>query len=367
MINDGLGIMRILNVITSMRMGGAEKLLSDMLPIMRKKGVDVDLLVFDGVGTPLMKIINENGINVYTLGKNVNVYSPQFIPRIIPFLKKYDVVHTHNTACQLFVAVASLFVSRKELPVLVTTEHSTTNRRRNKPFLKWIDRWMYSRYDHIVAISHKVKDNLLQALGKRAPQIHIIYNGICLNDYKKECPLQLKKNAGEVVLTMVAAFRRGKDQMTLIRTIAELPDNYTLYLVGDGEQKEANVELAHSLGVQERVHFMGIRSDVPAILKASDVVLMSSEFEGFSLSAVEGMASGRPVLASDVDGLHEIVGGAGILFELGNERQIAIKIQDIMEDKELYNKTVEQCLERAAEFDAEVMADNYLRLYGVKL
>ena len=355
--------MRILNVITSMRMGGAEKLLSDMLPIMRKKGVKVDLLVFDGVETPLMKSINENAINVYAFGKNVNVYSPQFIFKIIPFLKKYDIIHTHNTACQLFVAIASLFVIKKECPVLVTTEHSTTNRRRNKPLLKWIDRWMYGRYNHIVAISHKVKENLTLSLGQHAPHIHVIFNGICLRDYKKDYSLLLKKSADEVVLTMVAAFRKGKDQMTLIRTIAELPDNYRLYLAGDGEQKKACVELAHTLGVQERVNFMGIRSDVPAILKASDVVLMSSEFEGFSLSAVEGMASGRPVLASDVDGLHEIVGGAGILFELGNEKQLAEKIQNIMDDKELYNKTVEQCLERAAKFDAEVMTDNYLRLY----
>ena len=359
--------MKILNVITSMRMGGAEKLLSEMLPIMQEKGVKVDLLVFDGVETPLMKSMNENGINVYAFGKNVNVYSPQFIFKIIPFLKKYDIIHAHNTACQLFVAIASLFVNKKERPVLVTTEHSTTNRRRNKPLLKWIDRWMYARYNHIVAVSRKVKENLIHSLGQHAPHIHIIFNGICLRDYKKDYSLQLKKSADEVVLTMVAAFRKGKDQMTLIRTVAELPDNYNLYLVGDGEQKEVNVELAHNLGVQERVHFMGIRSDVPAILKASDVVLMSSEFEGLSLSSVEGLASGRPVLASDVDGLHEIVGGAGILFELGNEKQLAAKIQNVMDDKELYNKTVEQCLERAAKFDAEVMTDNYLRLYGASL
>ena len=359
--------MKILNVITSMRMGGAEKLLSEMLPIMQEKGVKVDLLVFDGVETPLMKSMNENGINVYAFGKNVNVYSPQFIFKIIPFLKKYDIIHAHNTACQLFVAIASLFVNKKERPVLVTTEHSTTNRRRNKPLLKWIDRWMYARYNHIVAVSRKVKENLIHSLGQHAPHIHIIFNGICLRDYKKDYSLQLKKSADEVVLTMVAAFRKGKDQMTLIRTVAELPDNYNLYLVGDGEQKEVNVELAHNLGVQERVHFMGIRSDVQAILKASDVVLMSSEFEGLSLSSVEGLASGRPVLASDVDGLHEIVGGAGILFELGNEKQLAAKIQNVMDDKELYNKTVEQCLERAANFDAEVMTDNYLRLYGASL
>ena len=359
--------MKILNVITSMRMGGAEKLLTEMLPIMQEKGVKVDLLVFDGVETPLMKSMNENGINVYAFGKNVNVYSPQFIFKIIPFLKKYDIIHAHNTACQLFVAIASLFVNKKERPVLVTTEHNTTNRRRNKPLLRWIDRWMYARYNHIVAVSNKVKENLIHSLGQHAPHIHIIFNGICLRDYKKDYSLQLKKSADEVVLTMVAAFRKCKDQMTLIRTIAELPDNYTLYLVGDGEQKEANVELAHNLGVQERVHFMGIRSDVPAILKASDVVLMSSEFEGLSLSSIEGLASGRPLLASDVDGLHEIVVGAGILFELGNEKQLAAKIQNVMDDKDLYNKTVEQCLERAAKFDVEVMTDNYLRLYGVTL
>lgn len=358
--------MRVLNVITSMRMGGAEKLLTDMLPIMQDKGVKVDLLLFDGVDTALLKSLQAKDVNVFSLGKNVSVYSPGHILKLIPYLESYDVVHTHNTACQLFVAVASRLVHRKKRPVLITTEHSTTNRRRNIPLFKWIDRWMYGCYNHTVAISYKVKETLQQSLGKYSPHIHLIFNGVCLTDYKREYPLLLKSTPDEIALTMVAAFRKGKDQMTLIRTMALLPHKYHLYLVGGGEQKEANVELAHNLGVQERVHFMGIRSDVPAILKASDVVLMSSEYEGFSLSAVEGMASGRPVLASDVDGLHEIVGGAGILFEYGNEHLLAEKIQNIIADRKLYDDTVERCLERASKFDAEVMADNYLQLYFSK-
>lgn len=122
--------------------------------------------------------------------------------------------------------------------------------------------------------------------------------------------------------------------------------------------------LAENLGVADRVGFPGFRDDVPQLLMESDIVLRSSHYEGLSLSNIEGMASGRPFVASDVAGLHEVTEGAGILFEEGDYRELAKILSMLSIDPELYATTAIKCRERAKEFDIQATADHYLSIYS---
>lgn len=356
--------MKILQVITSMRIGGAEKLVAEMAPRMQNAGHQVDVLLFDGTNTPLKEQLEKEGINVYHLAIGKSVYHPLFIFQLIAYLKKYDIIHTHNTACQLFVALASLFITKGEKPRLITTEHSTTNRRRKWAFYKFIDRWMYQRYHHVVAISEIAKEKLHTYLKQSSSHIHVIPNGINLQAFQQDYSLSLKQHSDDVILTMVAGFRKGKDQMTLIKAMKELPNNYHLYLVGDGILKNNHEQFVNSLSLQDRVHFLGIRNDIPAILKASDIVLMSSEYEGLSLSNIEGMASGKPFLASDVDGLREITKDAGILFPLGNIDILIKEIVLLMNDNKHYMEVCKRCLQKASLYNINNTITNYLKIYN---
>ena len=92
--------MKILHVITSLRTGGAEKLMVDLLPRLKAKGLDVELLLFDGTGTPFRRSAEAAGIKVHDLGTGGSVYSPMRLFKLIPYLRKYDVVHTpqHRTS-----------------------------------------------------------------------------------------------------------------------------------------------------------------------------------------------------------------------------------------------------------------------------
>ena len=103
--------MKVLQVITSLRTGGAEKLITDMVPIYRQQGIDVDVLLFDGIETAFKKQLEEQRIHIIEFGRNKSVYSPIHIIKLIRYLRShtYDWVHTHNTACQLFAAIASMF------------------------------------------------------------------------------------------------------------------------------------------------------------------------------------------------------------------------------------------------------------------
>lgn len=272
----------------------------------------------------------------------------------------YDIVHTHNTSPQLFAAMAKGNCKAK----LVTTEHSTNNRRRSIWGYRSIDRWMYSRYDKIVCISDIAKEKLLEHIGNNYQQkVLTINNGVDVQRFYLADEAPNLRQADTFVTVMVAGFREAKDQDTLIRAIASLPNQYQLWLVGDGVRRDALEAVIASEGVAHRVKLLGIRSDVPQVLKAADVVVMSSHWEGLSLSNIEGMSSGRPFIASDVDGLREVTKGYGVLFPHEDAKALAAIIQKLHDDKAYYDEVAEKCHQRAMMFDIEKMVDGYEAVY----
>lgn len=277
-------------------------------------------------------------------------------------MRRYDVVHTHNTACQLFGAIASL----ASCTHLVTTEHNTYNRRRGNPLLRHIDRWMYGRYDRIVCISAKTHEALSESVGIDESRAVTINNGIDTSKFKSAVPASLGTGA-KTRLMMVGAFREQKDQDTIIRALAMLPADVHLWLVGDGPRRNILTGLTAKLGLADRVHFTGIRTDIPELMTAADIIIMSSHWEGFGLAAVEGMAAGRPVIASDVDGLREVVDGAGLLFSPGNPESLTAAIDSLIHDRGLLAVTATACRERANLYSITPMTQSYAELYNTIL
>lgn len=352
--------MRILYVITSLQTGGAEKLMVDLLPRLKSLGHDVELCVFDGTETPFMMALQEKGIVIHRLTHSP--YSLMNVVKLLPLMRKFDVVHTHNTSCQFAAALWSYFCSAKT----ITTEHNTSNRRRGKWYWKVIDKWLYSRYSNIICISDQTDVNLREHLGNKESlcrKLRTIYNGVDIETFVEASPLDINKE-GKNIVVMVAAFRPQKDQDTLVRAMVRLPkDKYELWLVGGGERQDDVKKLADGLGITDQVKFMGVRNDIPSIVKTANVVVLSSHYEGLSLSSIEGMASGKPFVASDVDGLHEIVEGAGILVPHEDDNALAEAIMRLTEDKAYAEQIANACQARAKQYDISVMAERYSELY----
>lgn len=356
--------MRILHVITSLRIGGAERLLVDLLPRLQERGHQVELLLFDGTRTHLLEQLERRGIAIHALGKGFrDMYSPLNILRLRRFLKRpFDIVHTHNTPCQLFTAMACQGAS----PVLVTTEHNTYNRRRAWKWYRGTDRWMYGRYRHIICVSNEVKRSLMEALGDGAfgQRMHVIPNGIDLQRFLAASPDRMLRNGGKRIVVMVGAFRRQKDQPTLIRAMQLLPDDYRLWLAGDGERRADCERLVAELGLDGKVSFLGNRPDIPALLATVDVAVLSSHYEGFGLSAIEGMAVGKVTIASNVPGLREIAGDAALLFPHEDARRLAALVRQVCEDEGLYRQVAARCLERAMQYDIRETVEGYGKVYA---
>lgn len=356
--------MKVLQIINSLGTGGAEKLISELVPNLIKKGNDVDILLLNGAETPLKKQLREKGVNIYCIGLKNNIYNPLIIFKLKKYISKYDIVHVHLFPALYWTAFAKLIFYLKVK--LVYTEHSTTNRRRNLFIFKPFDRIAYKLYDSIICISKETKGNLFKYIGKDK-KIKIINNGVNLIQINQAIPLDkrtlIPQNGYEYLIIMVAAFRKAKDQDTLIRAISILPDAYHLLLVGDGVRIGICKQLVSELNINERVHFLGNRNDVPQLLKASDIVVLSSHWEGFGLAAVEGMAAHKPVIASNVQGLSEIVNGSGLLFDVGDFKMLSSNIISLITNKKLYNSISSKCFEKSKEFDIQEMIDKYNNIY----
>lgn len=351
----------VLHVITSLYTGGAEKLMVDLLPRLRNRDLEVELAVFDGARTPFFEQLEALEVKIHAFPVDSNVYNPLHIFRLYRLMRHSDIVHTHNTSPQLFAAIANLFVGAR----LVTTEHNTTNRRRDKAFLKPFDRWMYRQYNRIICISEQAETNLTNYLPEVKPKVCTIFNGIDVQHFICDKPETYFADDSTVRVTMVAAFREQKDHKTLIRAMALLPDSYRLQLAGGGSTELVSdcQKLAAELKISERVSFLGVCNDVPRLLASSAVVVLSSHYEGLSLSSLEGMASGRPFIASDVDGLHEIVEGYGLLVPPEDPKALADTIRWVVDNPACANDIALKCVERAKQFDIEIMADRYNRIY----
>lgn len=353
--------MKVLHVITSLRMGGAEKLMVDLLPLLNSDGCECDLLTFDGSKTPFRSALEASGVKIFDFGRKTSAYSLKNLFRLIPLMRNYDIVHTHNTAPQLFAAIGSVLCSVG----LCTTEHTTSNRRRDWRWYAPVDRWMYSRYKAVISISDKTEEKLLEYIPNLPTRHEIVYNGIPVDVYANAGPSEEigRKFPDTIKIFMVAGFRYQKDQPTVIKAMKHLPEKCHLFLVGDGVERQKSEKITAELNLTDRVHFLGRRSDVPQLLKTADVCVISSHWEGFGLAAVEGMAAGVPVVASDIPGVAEVVKGAGVLFEQGNHVALADEINRLLTDKTHYSAIVASGLARARQFDISKMAQGYLKVY----
>lgn len=353
--------LKILFVITSLRTGGAERLVAELAVRLKNKGHKVEIFVFDGTDTILKKELLKEEITVTTGGRGyLQMWNPFHILKLKKLIKAngYDIIHTHNTSAQY---IGALSVSDPKIK-LITTEHNTFNKRRKWHGFKKIDKKIYSRYDKVICVSREVKTLLLNYLKEEGEdKFPVIYNGIDLSKFKQKD--NYSGNRDKFIVTMIAAFRKQKDHETMIRAVVNLPENYELWLAGEGETKEMWERFVETLELKQRIKFLGNVENIPELLSQSDVMVLSSHYEGMPLSLIEAMAAAKPCIASDVDGNREIIKGYGLLFNHKDPVDLASKIKSVCENRELNKQLSDFSLKRSQEFEIDKTVDQYENLY----
>lgn len=350
--------MRILQIINDLQIGGAQRLLTDLLPLLNKQH-NVDVLVLQQRQSPLMQQLRDSGITLYCLNIK-SLYFPTTIFRIRRFLRchpLYDIIHVHLFPSLYWVPMAVAGMHQR----LVWTEHSTSNRRHQTMFFRYTDRIVYSSYEKIICISQATRDSLKSWLNARDIDKHlcVIENGIDTQKFRN----QKKEKRQPRSLIQVSRFEASKDQDTVIKAMLQLPSDMKLTLVGDGSRLDECKALCNSLGLQDRVCFLGARADIAQLLSQADIAIQSSHWEGFGLTAVEAMAAGLPVIASDVDGLRQVVEGAGLLFPLGDAEALSKHVMHLLSDENAYQEVADKCLHRAQQYDIQETANKYIAIY----
>lgn len=318
--------MKILHVINSMAAGGAEKLVSNLASeqsLQQKVGVftlvNTSDVFFDHLNDKV-SVHRAEGNSYYTLNNLLRLYKT---------IKSYDVIHVHLFPSFYLAGILSLLFSNK---TFVYTEHSTHNKRRSKKFYI-IEKLIYSRYQTIICISKSVEKNLKAWMGESTPTL-VIENFLDLKEIKNQNPVSresLNLSTSDKVLVMVGSFRddNTKDQITVIRALQQLPENYKLLLLGQGVLRKKTEDFVQVNKLSDRVQFLGFRPDVYAVLKSCDFGILSSNWEGFGIALIEYMACGLLAFGTNVEGLRDLIISPQTAFEVGDDKSLAQKIRTL--------------------------------------
>ena len=288
--------------------------------------------------------------------------------------EKLDVLHVHYAiphATSALVARQILEQQGIRIP-FVTTLHGTdiTLVGRDPSFAPVVT-YSINQSDGVTAVSEYLKKETLSHFDVKR-EISVIPNFIDTNRFKRLDASDLKQNLCpncEKVLVHVSNFRPLKNAKHVVEVLYRLKqDGYPikLLLVGDGPDRMPAEHLARELGVYEDVRFMGKQEAVQDILSIADVFVMPSASETFGLAALEAMACGVPVVASNIGGLPELIdhGENGFLCPLNNVDAFSERIRQIISDDSFQNKMGAAARKKALEqFANEKVIPMYESLY----
>ena len=360
--------MKILFLSNLLAYGGASKLIYDLLPRMNQKGNDCELLILTDENSKYVDDLRRQGIPVNIVPKSVKGHFAR-VQYILHWIKegKYDVIHANLFPTTYYCSLIKRLLG-KNCPPMVMTEHSTDNKRRHKSYLRLLEKFIYKKYDHIISISDKTQENLCKWLGTEGDlRFSVVENGIDVDAFMSAKPVSRDSicnnyNQGDVLLLAVGSFTPQKNHLKLLEAIALLPDNYKILLAGEGPMQGAIKRKTLSLGIDERVFFLGFCRNIANIMHAVDILVIPSIWEGFGLVAVEAMACGLPIAASNVPGLAEIVGDVGKKFDPKKPEEIVNSIYSLTGKKNC--ESVRKKLEnRSNKYSIDITVKNYLEIY----
>ncbi len=355
--------MIIVQVINSLETGGAERLALNLHRGYLNRGERSVLVFLAG------SEYGWSGEGIFSLGLS-SPYDPRALSRLagLPeeaFLEHADIIHSHLFPSQLTVSLV-----REGKPLngrLITTEHSTSNRRRGTIYGRLTDRLFYPSYDRIVCVSDGAAVELEYWIPDVSDRLAVISNGIDLSEFKAA---GIFKGKDSLVILSVGRLTAAKNYHASIKAFSILQGSCRTELkyviAGSGNLESELKELAAELGVSSNMEFPGDVRDIPALMQGADIFFMPSTREGFGIAAVEAMASGLPVVASDVPGIGDVVGrdgSCGTLVNPNSPAEMAEALSNLINNQDSARKMGLCGLERASLFNIESTINEYLRLY----
>lgn len=303
-----------------------------------------------------------------------NLYSLALAGKIIDVAKyeKLDVLHVHYAIPHAISGFLAREILRDTDPlVLVTTLHGTDITLVGmEPSFHPLVKFSLEQSDAVTAVSQHLQEKTRQSFDIESP-ISVIPNFVDTSYYHRMPCEALSRQLGiqdEFVLMHVSNFRPVKRVQDCVRILAEVRNHVPakLVLVGDGPDRSDTERLTRELGLWDHVYFLGKQSALPEILARADVFLLPSQQESFGLSALEAMACGVPIVATNIGGIPEVVrhGETGYIAELGDVTRMAKYCVELFTSPKKLAAFRENAIRRAVErFDIDLIVPMYESVY----
>ncbi len=355
----------VLHLISSLQVGGAEKLLISQLKANKDSDINLTVVVLNDLyDEKLKQELLDTSYEIYFLERKQSSKNPLFLFKLLEIVigHKINVIHSHNYGSKIWGILCKLCC-----PFLknVHTVHDTNLISRYNKLNLLLHRCFI---DKNIAISRSVYDECINFNIKKTV---VINNGIDLSQYKYRNSKEENRYFKIINVSRLNYHKKGQD--ILIKALKICKEKglcFECNFVGgesDYSKNESKYlkELVISLNLEKEINFLGNRNDVPALLSESDLFVLTSRYEGFGLVVIEAMASGLPVIASNIDGPAELIKNNenGLLFESENETELVRKIIKLHENKELRAKIVENAQRKSKQFDILIMVKKYNELY----
>jgi glycosyltransferase involved in cell wall biosynthesis len=362
-------VLNVLQLIPTLDRSGAEKQMVLLARGLPRERFRVEVAALTRLG-PLEAELREAGIPVTLIGKRLKA-DPFALGRLTRFMKsrRFDVVQTWIFAADTYGRAAA---HRAGVPVVVTCEMAVDLWKS-----RWhlaIDRYLARRTDRVVGNSRAVADFYRRA-GIPAGKLEVIPSGVEAGEPPPIDAAAVRRGLGvapEAPLMLFAGrLAEQKDVHTLLKAADILqhvePAAVTL-IAGDGPLRERLTDRARAYDLlgTGRARFLGHRDDVPALLAASDLLVLPSRYEGMPNVVLEAMRSRKPVVATAAPGTTELVidGQTGRLVPIGDARALAAALRDAIRDPGARRRWGEAGRARVeAEFGAERMVERFAGLY----
>ena len=359
----------VMQLINTLEFGGAESLALTISSYLNKSGFWESSIcgLFGGKG-PLADYAEENSVTVcyFEKGKKGRLYVMWELYRLLKE-RQATVLQVHGSYLLQYAMLPAILAGTK----IIYTEHAKYSLSRSSK-LKRNTRFLSLLTKKVVCVSNDLKNFMIDAIGISPSKIEVIHNGVDLSCFhfhqeekKKACPKAREK----LVLGTVARLSEPKDHANLLRAfslVLEKEPNVRLMLVGDGELRSTIEKMICELHLEENVDMLGRRSDIPELLAAMDIFVLPSKREGFPIAILEAMACGKPVVATDVGGVGEIIssGVDGVIVPPEDSTSLAGALLQLIEEEEYRKDLGEKALRKVmSRFSEEMMMKKYVSLF----
>lgn len=332
---------RVLHLITSLDRGGAENYVLSLVRKGHRARYQIDVAYLTGRGELVGEFVAEN-VRVYFVASRAR-FDPFALWRLVQLIRDngYDLIHTHLFRADLYGALAARLSGG--IPA-VATRHNDDRFFLN-PLVALVHHLVSTQQVHIIAISDHIARFTISCGVDQATKVRRIYHGLEPPAFDQEVQRQAVRESLNVpedcyLLASVGRLTDQKGHRFLISAMpaicASIPHAYLL-LAGAGELELGLRALAKELGVADRVIFAGVRRDIPELLRASDLFVLPSIWEGFGIVMLEAMAARRPIVASRVSTIPEVVVDeqTGILIPPGDVDALVAAVTRLEREREL--------------------------------